>query len=41
MPNPWTINSNLSGGAHLDTDLDNIHIKEDRAHRRDLDDQGP
>jgi hypothetical protein len=28
MPNPWTINSNLSGGAHLDTDLDNIHIKE-------------
>ena len=28
MPNPWTINSNLGGGAHLDTDLDNIHIKE-------------
>ncbi len=28
LPNPWTINSNLSGGAHIDTDLDNIHIAE-------------
>jgi hypothetical protein len=28
IPNPWTINSNLSGGAHIDTDLDNIHIAE-------------
>jgi hypothetical protein len=28
LPNPWTVNSNLSGGAHIDTDLDNIHIAE-------------
>lgn len=28
LPNPWTVNGNLSGGAHIDTDLDNIHVKE-------------